>query len=61
MARALPWGGNCTHLQYALDMHLSQLENVEGTDSISFATLRAHSPAKVVGLIMREYRGVLAH
>jgi hypothetical protein len=45
-----------THLQYDFAIHLSQLEKVEGTDSISLAVLRTQNAAILAGLMMRVYR-----
>lgn len=45
------WVG--THLQYDFAIHLSQLEKVEGTDSISLAVLRTQNIAILAGLMMR--------
>lgn len=43
-----------TYLQYDFAMHLSQLENVDGTDSRSdMLVLRTHNPAILAGLILR--------
>jgi hypothetical protein len=41
------------HLQYDFAIHLSQLEKVEGTDSISLAVLRTQYIAILAGLMMR--------
>jgi hypothetical protein len=45
-----------TYLQYDFAIHLSQLEKVEGTDSISLAVLRTQYIAILAGLMMRVYR-----
>lgn len=41
-----------THLQYAFDIHLSQLENVDFTESTSLETLRGQNVAIFAGLMM---------